>query len=199
MPRRKIQFVAGEYYHVFNRGAVRQSLFLDERDYEYFLRRLKRYSKIFNVTVIVYCLMRNHYHLLLHQNDLPSIETLMQRLGNSYSKYFNNRYQKTGAVFEDRFKALHVGRDDYLHHLCRYIHGNPVKDGLAARPDLWPYSNYLEWIGKRSGELVDRAFIEARFSSIARYQQYIAAYLAQELNLPDGIKSLNAYLHELEM
>ncbi len=110
MPRRKTQFVENHYYHVFNRGAARQSLFLDKQDYEYFLRRLKHYANVFQVSVIVYCLMGNHFHLLLRQNGESSIETMMQRLGNSYSKRFNNRYKRTGAVFEDRFKAFCVAR-----------------------------------------------------------------------------------------
>ena len=80
---------------------------------------------------------------------------------------------RSGTLFEDRFKAIVVESDDYLRHLCRYIHANPVRHGTAADVALWPYSNYLEWIEKRNGTLVDREFVRQYFRSADAYQAYV--------------------------
>lgn len=144
MPRREIQFVKRGYYHIYNRGAGRQSIFRGEDNYVYLLRLIKEVVADVQVTMVAYCLLPNHYHWLVRQDG----ETPAGQLFNSYVKAFNKAYHRSGTLFEDRFKAIPVDTDEYLYDLCRYIHGNPVRHGIALSPDLWPYSNYLEWIRK---------------------------------------------------
>jgi len=157
-------------------------------NYEYVLRLVKEEIGKLCLTLIAYCLLPNHYHWLVRQDGEPAAGQLPQNVFNRYSKAFNNTYNHTGTLFEARFKAIPVTTDEYLRHLCRYIHGNPVVAGVAAAPELWPYSNYLEWIGKRKGTLVDRAFIETFFPAPGQYESFVYAYLHGQHDMPKGLK-----------
>lgn len=146
MSQRKVPFVSGEYYHIYNRGNSKQTIFHDQSDYYRFIKLLflsngKESFKIhllqndiYNfdrgkplVDVGVYCLMPNHFHLLLTQPDHGSISKFMQKLSTGYSMYYNNKYERTGTLFEGKFKSEHADDDDYLKYLFSYIHLNPVK------------------------------------------------------------------------
>ncbi len=131
MPRRQLQFATGCYYHLYNRGAGRQQIFLDEHDYTFVLRKLEEYAKQLHITVVAYCLMPNHYHLLVRQDGEQNAGLLVQRTFNSYTKRFNRRHGRTGTLFETRYKSKLIDTDTYLLHLCRYIHSNPVKGRVA--------------------------------------------------------------------
>ncbi len=191
MPPRRVHFAPGEYYHIYNRGSGRNPIFREQANYLFLLGKLKKYANELSVAVIAYCLMPNHYHFLLRQDGLFAAGLVPQRLFNSYSKAFNKRYNRTGTLFEDRFKAIHVDREGYLLHLCRYIHANPVKDGLVARLEDWPYSNYHEWIGERHGSLVDMEFVTANFPQPGLYGQFVQDYLDGLAQMP---KDINPYL-----
>lgn len=188
MPQRQVKFAPGEYYHIYNRGSGRNPIFREQVNYQFLLLRLKKYSVELSVAVIAYCLMPNHYHFLLRQDGLDAAGLVAQRVFNSYVKMFNKRYNRTGTLFEGRFKAIHVDREGYLLHLCRYIHANPVKDGLVARLEDWPYSNYHEWVGARNGSLVDREFVTANFPQPGLYRQFVQDYLDGRAQMPKGIK-----------
>jgi REP element-mobilizing transposase RayT len=188
MPYRKVQFAQGQFYHIYNRGVGRQPIFQEEENYLFLLRRVKEYASAFHIAVITYCLMPNHYHFLLRQDDQIPAGRLPQRVFNSYTKAFNKRYDRTGTLFEGPYKAIHVDQDRYLLHLCRYIHANPVKHGLVPDLEQWPYSNYLEWIGARNGKLVDRAFVREQFPVPEGYRQFILDYLSELDKLPVGIE-----------
>ena len=184
MPARKLSFVQGYFYHIYNRGAGRQSVFREADNYLFFLRRLKKYAHELDIAVIAYCLMPNHFHLLVRQDGEERAGLLVQRCCNSYAKAFNKRYERTGTLFEDRYQAIAVDSDAYLLHLCRYIHANPVRHGLASPLEEWPYSNYPEWLGLRNGTLVDRAFVQAHFQTAASYGQFVWSYALGQSELP---------------
>ncbi len=181
MPKRKTQFIQHNYYHIYNRGAGRHNLFLEKDNYHYVLRRVKEYSRKFQLAVIAYCLMPNHYHFLIRQDSVVLVSELPKRVFGGYSRAVRQRYDWTGTLFEGRFQAKHVNTDTYLLHLCRYIHANPVKDGLVHVPEDWPYSNYQEWIGLRDGTLIDRPFVAEHFPSSADYIAFVNDYLAGQL------------------
>jgi REP element-mobilizing transposase RayT len=184
---RRPEFIPGGFYHIYNRGAHRDSIFYEEDNYLFVLRKIKRYSKQLNLAVIAYCLMPNHYHLLVRQNSEQAAGFLPQRVFNSYSKAYNKRYGHSGTLFEGPYKVRRAESDGHLLHLCRYVHSNPVKHGLVSRPEEWPYSNFPEWMGLRSGELVDHAFVAAHFSSPADYQAFVHDYLMEQ-DLPEDLK-----------
>jgi REP element-mobilizing transposase RayT len=174
MPHRGDVFVQNHYYHVCNRGAGKGLIFFNSGNYEYLLHLVKRYSRRYAVTVIAYCLMPNHYHFLLRQETDLSLSRFINVLFNAYVQAVNRQQDRKGTLFEGRFRHVWVDREEYLIHLCRYIHLNPVKAKLVSQPAGWPYSNYLEWIDQRSGTLKDGTFIRARFPTPEAYQQFVA-------------------------
>ena len=195
MPRRKVQFVQGNYYHIYNRGADRRSIFLNAENFRYCLELINKYLEPLQITMIAYCLLPNHYHWLVRQDGEAKAGLLPQRVFNAYVTAFNNSNQRSGTLFADRFQAILVSTDEYLLHLCRYIHANPVRHGIADAVDLWPYSNYLGWIEQQPGQVVDRDFVKAHFPTPDHYQAYVRSYLSGQVQLPPG---LAAYLAELE-
>jgi REP element-mobilizing transposase RayT len=202
MPRRETPFIPDEYYHLYNRGNNRQAIFFESANYLYFLRGVKKYVRP-EAAIIAYCLMPTHYHMLVRVKTSEVSETsevsarvshAMQNFLISYTKAINKRYSRVGALFQRQFQAKPVKNYEHLLNLCIYIHANPVKDGLVADPEDWIYSNYLEWLGKRDGTLVDRAFISEHFGAPAEYQSLVMEYLKNR-RLPDEVQK---YLQALE-
>ena len=184
-----LDWLPDNYYHLYNRGARRLKIFLEADNYIFVLHKVKKYSAEFDLTVIAYCLMPNHYHFLIRQNSNLAAGLLPQRVFNSYSKAYNKKYKHNGTLFEGRFKAKHILDDTYMRHICRYIHANPVKDKLVDRIEDWPYSNYLEWMGLRSGTLFDPEFVIDFFESKASYKKFVLDFIATH-QLPDDLDCL---------
>lgn len=196
MPRRKVQFVRGGYYHIYNRGAGRQSICVTDGDFLCLVRLLKEVSHACEVTVIAYCHMPNHFHWLVRQDGDVAARLLPQRVFGSYTRTFNHTHHRSGTLFEARFHARLVEGDAYLRNLCRYVHANPVRHGIASAPELWPYSNYLEWLELRPGTLVDPAFVATYFTDKIRYRQYVTDYVAGRDRLPP---TLERNLRDIEL
>jgi REP element-mobilizing transposase RayT len=188
MPQRTTDFAPGQFYHIYNRGAGKQDIFREQENYHYLLRSIRRYTKQLHLSPIAYCLMPNHYHLLLRQDGDEPAGQLAWLTFNKYTKAFNKRYGRTGTLFEGRYQSIHVDGTDYLLHLCRYIHANPVKAGLVSRPEEWPFSNYLEWVGLRDGVLVDRQFVEETFPRREDYRRFVIDYLENPAVLPEDVE-----------
>ncbi len=146
MGERKFSFVEGEYFHIYNRGNSKQVIFKDRFDYERFqillfvsnatlpfkLYHIEQPYKDFErgdqlVHIGAYCLMPNHFHILLTPAVKDGVSLFMQKLATGFSSYFNNKYDRTGGLFEGRFRAEWADSDEYLKYLFSYIHLNPVK------------------------------------------------------------------------
>ncbi|MBU1662866.1 MAG: transposase [Chloroflexi bacterium] len=194
MPQPRPDYLPGHYYHFFNRGAHRVSIFREPKNYFFVLKKMKIYASKFQLSVIAYVLMPNHYHFLVRQDGEAFARFLPQYVFNSYSKHYNTRYDHSGTLFEGNYKVKLVQNEAYLLHLCRYIHGNPVKDGLVADPADWEYSSYLEWIGEREGTLYNPEFVREYFASPTDYRNFVFDDLRGR-DLPDDIK---LYLANLE-
>ena len=165
--------IAHHYYHVYNRGCNRENIFANAGNYLFLLRRAKLLLMDFPLSVIAYCLLPNHYHFLLRPDDDEAISRFIQRLFNSYTQAFNKQQKRSGTLFEGRAKSVLIDNEKYALHLCRYIHLNPVKAGLVTHPSEWPYSNYLEWVEQRDGNLVDRAFVQEYFPITTDYEGFV--------------------------
>ena len=190
MAKKRPPFLPGHYYHFYNRGAHRASIFKNHDNYLFVIRKLKEYSLKFNFAIIAYCLMPNHYHILMRQEGDILARLLPQRIFNSYVKTYNHTFAHSGTLFEGAYKVDMINQESHLRHLCRYIHANPVKDGLVQHPADWQYSNYLEWMEQRPGTLVDREFIADYFGDAARYATFVQDYLLtrQETNELDHLQ-----------
>jgi len=176
----------GMYYHIYNRGISKSPIFREEANYLFVLGKMKEVCRENQLSMIAYCLEPNHYHFFIRQDgDFPA-GNLPQYVFNSYTKAYNKKYEHSGTLFEGRFRAKPIQTSSHLLHLCRYIHGNPVKDGLVANPADWPYSNYLEWIGERNGVLVDPTFIKEQFGSPQEYKKFLFEYLKSR-QLPEDV------------
>lgn len=149
-------------YHVYNRGNRKQDIFIGDRDYLKFLKKTKEYKDNFDINILAYCLMPNHFHLLLKQNSEVSVSDFMLRLGTSYAKYFNIKYDQVGSLFQGRFKAKLVESDEYLLELSRYIHRNPLEIQLST-PGVeladYRWSSYTVYLNGIKDELADTSII----------------------------------------
>src|SRR5262245_6472308 len=130
----------GAYYHVMARGNNQQEICCDDKDYEYFLLRIDITLRCCGNRVYAWCMMRNHFHLLVRSREFP-ISMLMQHLNSKYAQRFNVRYARVGHVFQGRFKSLIIERSTYFTRVLRYIARNPVRAGLVARPTEWQWSS----------------------------------------------------------
>ena len=181
--RRNVEFHRGGYYHIYNRGANRNSIFIEASNYYFVLRKMREYSAKYDISVLAYVLLPNHYHFCLRQDGDHPARFLPQYTFNAYTKAFNKRYDHSGTLFQGPFRSIEVTTESYLLNLIRYIHANPVLHGLVDDPGMWAFSNYLEWVGERAGKLVDRDFIAEYFDSSAAYRAFVLDYL-RERTLP---------------
>ncbi|MEM7112829.1 MAG: transposase [Chloroflexota bacterium] len=165
---------------MYNRGRSRLSIFHRRADCLNVLRRMKESLAALELTLIVYCLMPNHYHFLIRQDAEDPARKFPQRIFNGYSKHYNHKYDHSGTIFEGPYKINLVDSDSYLRHLCRYIHANPVKDGMCPYVEEWEYSNYPEWVGIRAGTLVDHQFIADYFENGRKYEAFVKEYLNEQ-------------------
>ena len=130
------------YYHIILRGINRQDLFLDDKDYLKFLKTMKKYSQEQNdVTLIAFCLMTNHIHLLIKMSQEPSV--FIKKIASSYVYYFNHKYDRVGHLMQDRFWSEPIETEKYLLTVTRYILQNPQKAGLCSA-DQYPWSSWHE-------------------------------------------------------
>jgi REP element-mobilizing transposase RayT len=146
MPRPPRPLIAGGVYHVFNRGVARLPIFLDTRDRVGFLDLLADVVDRCSWTCLAYCLMGNHFHLLV-DTPHPDLDRGMRRLQGVYAQAFNRRYEREGHLFHRRYGASVLPDDDVVRYVVRYIVQNPVAAGLCRRPGDWPWSSHRATLG----------------------------------------------------
>ena len=145
--RKRRRYVDGRLLHVYNRGNRKRKVFYRERDYYRFTKLLRRYEAKHLVVVCGYCLMPNHFHLLVRQAKHGSISKFMQGLGISYVMYMNRKYDMVGHMFQGRYKAKEIVTGSSRRRIVRYLRENPVKDNLVEEPGMY------KWLEIRSGRL----------------------------------------------
>jgi putative transposase len=136
----------GAYYHVTSRGNEQKDIFKSKRDREKFLGYLESATTRYSAAIHAYCLMSNHYHLLL-ETPAGNLSQIMRHINGAYTTYFNIKRKRAGHLFQGRFKAILVEADDYLAELSRYIHLNPVRVGIVAKPEQCQWSSYRSYAG----------------------------------------------------
>lgn len=214
MPRknsRKTLFENG-YYHIYNRGVAKQEIFRDNQDYGVFLRFLKEYllpldhpdlralhklaprrnptNCSSDVKLLVYCLMPNHFHLLLKNVTEKGLEKFMRAVGTNYAMYFNKRYERVGPLYQGVYRAVQVETDEQLVYLSKYIHTNPKKlMDTRVRPLYeYSYSSYQNYLNQRHQGWLDTKEILSFFSNhipTLSYKSFIEETEATHLSVPD--------------
>ena len=141
----RIEF-PGAVYHVTSRGDRHEAIFVDDDDRYALLEVVGQALSRFDAQMLAYCLMGNHYHFVLHTRQ-GNLSLLMRHINGVYTQTFNRRHSKVGHLFQGRFIAILVDRDAYLLEVCRYVELNPVRAGVARKPEAWRWSSYRTHIG----------------------------------------------------
>jgi REP-associated tyrosine transposase len=154
---------SGAFYHITSRGNERKAVFKSNRDREKFLEYLESATERYNAVIHAFCLMDNHYHLLLEtpSGNLPQI---MRHINGAYTTYFNVKRARNGHLFQGRYKAILVEKDAYAKELSRYIHLNPVRAKMVEKLEQHPWSSYNYYVGRKdTPEWLNRSFILSYF------------------------------------
>ncbi len=178
--RRFIQFLPGSYYHVYNRGNNKQKVFLEEKNYYFFLDRLRFYFDKEAVDLCAYCLMPNHFHLLVYLNKATDFSRTMQSFSISYVKSFNRWNKHVGHLFQSEFNVKQIDEKDYLAYVTGYIHVNPVTAGLAARPDNWRFSDYNVWVSSDDTTVAGVTLRNRLFGDGGAYRLFVLAFMEEK-------------------
>lgn len=141
-------------HHVIQRGNNRQAIFLDRADFEAMLTLLDENARKFQVALHAYVLMDNHFHLLATPSTDDGLPQMMQSIGRSYVRYFNQRHGRTGTLWEGRYRSTVIDAERYLLACMVYIDLNPVRAGIAQRPADYPWSSHGHWLGLRTDRLL---------------------------------------------
>ncbi|MCX6753880.1 MAG: transposase [Candidatus Nomurabacteria bacterium] len=215
MSLRKVKLIQGEYFHLYNRGNDKKVIFKDKEDYERFVGlmyacnqtenfkadSLGKNQGLFNVkrknllvNIGAYCLMPNHFHILIIQVEDEGISKFMKKLLTAYVMYFNKKYERTGSLFEGKFKAEHAGDDRYLKYLYSYIHLNSIKlidkkwkeDGIKNKNNAleylnkYKYSSYFDYLGENrvQNKVLNMNSFPQYFSSKKAFKNEIFEWLS---------------------
>ena len=179
----------GAFYHVINRGNAGENLFKGIRDREKFLEYLETAIERFSLKIYTYCLMTNHFHVLL-ETRLPNLSQAIQWVNVSYAGYFNRKYQRNGHLFQGRFKSILVDADEYLKQLSRYIHLNPVRANLVEHPDEYKWSSYSTITGKtKEPAWLESAWLLSQFGTqrkqaITNYRKFVEEANTKDMKNP---------------
>ena len=157
MARRPRIELAG-YYHIVNRGVAQTSIFKESADYEYFEELMCVYMRSYGITLHNYCLMSNHYHLLIEIKE-ETLSKFMRQLNMNYALYFNKKYNRTGHLWQGRFKSWYVTDEAYLYTLILYIEQNPLKANMVKTLEAYPYSSYNYFFVKEIPECLKDSWI----------------------------------------
>jgi len=218
MPGRSTILVNDEYYHIFNRGVARQPTFLNRNDYKrailtlsYYrfasppvrLSRFKEFSqeernrivasmrkKEKFAEIVSFVFMPNHFHLLLKQATNKGISYFLSKFTNSYTKYFNTKYNRVGPLFQGVFKSVHIESDEQLMHISRYIHLNPIVSAVIGKQSLlsYPWSSLPEFLTEKS-DLIFRDPVLEHFQTAEHYKKFVFDNIDYGREL-EGIKHL---------
>lgn len=208
------------YYHTYNRGVEKRTIFKTERDYRRFLGALnyylhnqklpftffqrltednkKKYLKANpkdldtqRVHLIAYCLMPNHFHLLLKGARHDGVTVFLSDISNSHTRYFNLKYERVGRLFQGTFKAKEITDEGSLLQVSRYLHINPTSSGLTEKPEDYLYSSYKAWIKQKETSLLSTGLISKwleKFGDTEGYKNFVEAKIGKNPKL--GIENL---------
>ncbi len=216
---KKPPLVNGEFYHIYNRGTDRRKIFLDFYDLQRFFQSMDEFNavkpigSIYEISFldprirakqkskrlikfIAYCLNPNHYHFILQQIASGGISEFMKRLSGGYTWYFNNKYKRSGVLFQGTFKNKHIDVNEYLLHLSAYVNLNDHVHRLGGETAKLCKSSWDEYAKKASGNFCDKKIILEQFQNEREYKKFAESSLADILDKKQRDKELNNLLLE---
>ena len=195
-------------FHIYNRGVEKRNIFLSESDYTRFLDSLSLFNSTeynSNITsfatltevrlrsrpdtqlveIMAFCLMPNHYHIMLRPRIEPGLTIFMRKLGTGYTNYFNLKYKRVGSLFQGKFKSKAITSDTHFNWLPHYIHTNPFDRSLTSVTE-YPWSSYGEYAGMRKySDIVDTSFLSSWFETCENFKKESADWLASQKEMSD--------------
>lgn len=179
----------GAFYHITSRGNEQKALFKSKRDREKFIEYLESATERYDAVIHAYCLMDNHYHILL-ETPSGNLSKIMAHINGAYTNYFNAKRERSGHLFQGRYKAILVEADEYAKELSRYIHLNPVRANIVEHPEEYEWSSYGYFTGKKKApEWLKMDFILGYFGkklsdSQKNYRDYVNVFINQGYESP---------------
>ncbi|KKT41485.1 hypothetical protein A2W54_00025 [Candidatus Giovannonibacteria bacterium RIFCSPHIGHO2_02_43_13] len=211
---RKIRFANGEFYHIYNRGVDKRSVFLDDTDFERFLQSMREFNSqkpigsLFEnsfrnkdqlgnrvaklVDIVAYCLNKNHYHLILAQKIEGGISEFMHRLGTGYTQSFNIKYKRNGALFQGKFKALHVDSNEYLLNLSAYVNLNNQVHKIKNKMIKSSWEEYIDG----NNHMCAKDIVLKQFDTLSEYKNFAGSSLQDILARKKLYKEMEKLLCE---
>ncbi|MFZ2975055.1 MAG: transposase [Candidatus Moraniibacteriota bacterium] len=157
--------------HVYNRGVNKEKIFRDDEDYIFYLKRVRKYKEKFNISIICYSLIANHYHYILEQLSEYPITKFMRAVHTSYGQYYNKKYNRVGPLFQDRFKQAMLDDNNFL-YISAYINANAQIHKLINKAEDYKWCSYQDYLEIRSGTLCDKLRILSQFNNIEEYKKF---------------------------
>lgn len=211
MPRKARILVPNYPHHIVQRGHNRNVVFVASEDYRFYLDNLKEWKTKLGIQLYAWCLMTNHIHLIVEPaDDASSISELMKRLAGRQTAYVNKQEKRTGSLWEGRFKASPIQRDNYLLACCRYVEMNPVRANMVSGPRQYKWTSYSERVGLSPSNMLDfdvcyQNLANDKEKRIDRYKTYLKEGATDtELELLRNAWSRNQltgnqrFVHEIE-
>ena len=221
MSARKKAFANGEFFHVYNRGVDKRIIFTDEYDIRRFFQSMVEFNTVKPigslyensflqlggstaklkrglVNIVAYCLNPNHFHLILEQLIDGGISEFMRRLSGGYTWYFNNKYKRSGVLFQGRFKAVHVDSNEYLLHVSAYVNLNDRAHQLGGSTAklVRSMSSWGEYTDKRIKGICEKDIILGQFKNIKEYKKFALSSLETIVKRKEELRSISEFLLE---
>ena len=170
-------YYSDTFHHIYNRGTIRTNIFFDEEDFNFFLNRLQKFKDKYEIKIITYCLLNNHFHLFVKQtNDKLTIGKFISDLQNAHTKFINKKYKRTGVLFEGPAKTKFIRATEYHKYVVEYILLNPVKANLVKNAAKWKYSTAFELLNMNSLMISDESELIRIYGTIDTLKSLISNF-----------------------
>ncbi|WP_461206490.1 transposase [Clostridium sp. DL1XJH146] len=185
MARKKLIWYPGATYHIMTRGNHRNYIFKDREDYLVYLNTLEEALKKYSGILYCYCLMTNHVHLVIETSEI-NISTIMKRINQLFTLYFNNKYNLVGHLFQGRYYWELIEEDRYVLEVSRYIHLNPVRANMVSKPEEYKWSSYSMFIEQKKEKLIKPKKVLSYFQEENQkelYRKFVESGIKTKLNI----------------
>ena len=200
MPRFPRTYIKTIFFHIITQGINKSYIFERSEDIKFYLRMMKKLSKEQEVKILAYCVMNNHTHMLVKTNQTEKMSKFMQRLNTTYGIYYNQKYNRVGYVFRNRYKSEGIYNEKHLYNCVRYIYNNPVKARICSQAKEYQYSNYKELNSKYkeiNENLIDEySFIDIEDDNLRKSENVIKEILRKYNKNLDDIRKNKKELKE---